>query len=274
MKKADNRAFLAYLKRNEIANYYTLERIVNAGQNGYGIKKTDFLTVNGFPSSDYIELCENIFGELTVYIHTENAAFMSAAFAKIKTDSKKYKRLMFGVSDDSVFETAVFKKYFTLTDLYGAEYGDFAFLGDKRTFSFVTPEIVTVDYIENPKTFETKFDNEIWDGLQKMIDLGKESDLLTLIYWDGVLCGYLYATNLYEKYYDVSNVFVLPEYRGKGLGTYAAQFFMKYCFIKGFTPHYGTAVSAYSETVAKNAGFTETGRTHYAVAEVNGTSKS
>lgn len=221
MKKADNRAMLNFLKRNEAKNYYTLERIANAGSSGYGIKRVEFLTENGFPSEDYIELCENIAGELTV--------------------SKSY----------------------------NAEFGVFAFLGDKRTFSFVTPECVTPEYITNPKTLKLKFDNAVWDDLQTQIDLGRESDLLTLVYWEGALCGYLLANNSYENYYDVSNVFVLPEYRGKGIGIYVTQFFMKYCFRMGFVPHYGTAVSSYSERVAKRAGFTETGRTHYASVKPN-----
>ena len=269
MKKADNRAMLAVLKRNEAKNYYTLERIVNAGESGYGIKKTEFFTANGFPSEDYIELCENIAGELTVYVHTANAGLISAVLAKVKTESKKYKGFMIGVSEPAFFDTLVFKKYFTVTESYNAEFGVFAYLGDKRTFSFVTPECVTPEYITNPKTLKLKFDNAVWDDLQTQIDLGKESDLLTLVYWEGALCGYLLANNSYENYYDVSNVFVLPEYRGKGIGIYVTQFFMKYCFRMGFVPHYGTAVSAVSERVAKRAGFTETGRTHYAAVKPN-----
>ena len=260
---------LNFLKRNEAKNYYTLERIVNAGESGYGIKRVEFLTENGFPSEDYIELCENIAGELTVYINTAKASLLSPALAKVKNDAKKYKSLMFGVDDTVFFESDVFKKYFTVSKSYNAEFGVFAFLGDKRTFSFVTPECVTPEYIPNPKTLKLKFDNAVWDDLQTQIDLGKESDLLTLVYWEGALCGYLLANNSYENYYDVSNVFVLPEYRGKDIGTYVTQFFMKYCFRMGFVPHYGTAVSSYSERVAKRAGFTETGRTHYASVKPN-----
>ncbi len=67
----------------------------------------------------------------------------------------------------------------------------------------------------------------------------------------------------YGNIYNIGNVFVHSNYRGKGYGQILTTAFANECYKNGFIPYYGTAVSKYSETVALNCGFSEILRHHY-----------
>lgn len=126
------------------------------------------------------------------------------------------------------------------------------------------PKSVSVSFYHpnEAKEFEA-YDNDRWQGLDCMVKNGQDSDILLIIRENNTVCGYLYANITYKNIYDISNVFVLPEYRGKRYGTILTAEYAKYCYNNALIPHYGTAVSKYSEKVAKNCGFSETCRTHY-----------
>lgn len=75
--------------------------------------------------------------------------------------------------------------------------------------------------------------------------------------------GYLLANNSYKNVYDISNVFVKKNLE-KYFGVLLAVFYANYCYDNQLLPHYGTAVSKYSEQVALKSGFSEISRTHFA----------
>lgn len=128
---------------------------------------------------------------------------------------------------------------------------------------FDIPENITIQ-LENDFSKYSDYDDENWDGLESLIKYKSETDKLFVIKENNVFCGYLMANNSYKNIYDVANVFVNEKYRGKNYGSYLTSTFTKHCYENNLIPHYGTAISKYSEAVAKKCGFKESYRQHYA----------
>lgn len=263
MKKADNKMFLEFLEKDIIKNFYLCDNIVNSGKDGYAIKSVEIYTTDGTPNNNYVVLTENIFNELIIEVKTNNEALISDIFSHIKKISKTYKKLRIGANSLEFFESAIFKKYFKLQKTYYANFGVFAHFSSDDIIELDIPENVTIQ-LENDFSKYSDYDDETWDGLESLIKYRNENDKLFVIKENDEFCGYLMANNSYKNIYDVANVFVSEKYRGKNYGSYLTSTFTKHCYENNLIPHYGTAISEYSEAVAKKCGFKESYRQHYA----------
>ena len=266
MKKVNNQEFLEFLEKNIIKNFYLCDNIVNSGKDGYAIKSVEIYTTDGTPSDDYVVLTENIFDELIIEVKTSNEILISDIFSHIKKVAKKYKKLRIGANDTDFFSSAIFKKYFKLQKTYYADFGVFAHFSKNDLIDFDIPQNVTIQ-LENDFSKYSNCDDENWDGLESLIKYKNETDKLFVIKENNEFCGYLMANNSYKNIYDIANVFVSEKYRGKNYGAYLTSYFAKYCYENNLIPHYGTAISKYSEAVAKKCGFKESYRQHYADAK-------
>nr|AMP50894.1 hypothetical protein [uncultured bacterium] len=269
MIEVDNKEFLVFFEKDIVKNFYVCDNIANAGRDGYGIKNIKFFTDDGRPSDSYVSLCENVWSELTVSFFTTDFNLLEDAFREVLKTFKNYSVVRFGVNALDFFNMDEFKQYFNITASYETEYGVFASLSSDTIPQISYPsqiEIKIQDKLKNSAYAE--FSDKKWDGLASQIKYGNDNDLLFLLFEGEQLCGYLFANNTYKNIYDISNVFVSKKKRGNGYGRYLTVFFADYCYKNGFIPHYGTAVSSYSEKVALSSGFEEISRTHYASVEV------
>ena len=263
MKKVDNKIFLEFLEKDIIKNFYLCDNIVNSGKDGYAIKSVEIYTTDGTPSDDYVVLTENIFNELIIEVKTNDEALISAIFSHIKKIAKTYKKLRIGANSLEFFESTIFKKYFKLQKTYYADFGVFAHFSSADMVEFDIPQNIIVP-LENDFSKYSDYDDENWDGLESLIKYKNETDKFFVIKENDEFCGYLMANNSYKNIYDIANVFVSEKYRGKNYGSYLTSTFTKHCYENNLIPHYGTAISEYSEAVAKKCGFKESYRQHYA----------
>ncbi len=263
MKKVDNKIFLEFLENDIIKNFYLCDNIVNSGKDGYAIKSIEIYTIDGTPNNDYIVLTENIFNELIIEVKTTDEALISDIFSHIKKISKTYKKLRIGANSLEFFNSAIFKKYFKLQKTYYADFGVFAHLSKNDLVEFDIPENISIQ-LEDDFSKYSDYDDDNWDGLESLIKYKNETDKFFVIKENDEFCGYLMANSSYKNIYDIANVFVSEKYRGKNYGAYLTSCFAKYCYENNLVPHYGTAISEYSEAVAKKCGFKESYRQHYA----------
>ncbi len=266
MKQVENDEFLLFLENELIKNFYVSENIVNAGKQGHGVKQICFYTVDGKPSNSYVSFCENVFNELIVAFYTTDEALIKDVFAEIKRIKSKYKKIRLGFAENDFCKSDLFKRYFKVTNLYKAEYPVFACFNKSDVPCNELPVSIKIITVKNPEKSEyASYSDEKWDGLAAQIACGlcRDNDLLFVICENEAVCGYLLANNTYKNIYDISNVFVSEENRGNNYGKYLTVYYANYCFDNGFIPHYGSAVSVYSENVARKSGFNELGRMHY-----------
>ena len=269
MIKADNTSFLKFLENESIIkNFYTCEIIVNAGGPGYAIKSISFFTADGAPSNSYVSFSENIYNDLIVEFKTKDPDLISAALCETKTIAGSYENIRFGAASREFYEAPVFKKLFKVKKTFFAEYGVFAQFSKSDLPQITVPGNVTAELVSNTeKAVYAAYDDTIWDGLPSVIQYGNDTDKLFILKENGIICGYLMANSSYKNVYDIANVFVAEAYRGKNYGTILAVTFASHCYANGLIPHYGTAVSKYSEAVALKSGFKEAYRQYYVDAK-------
>lgn len=266
MYKTDNEKMLElFQSNNEIRFFYTCCDIVNAGKERYGVKKVEFYTPEkNKPDFEYVEFIDNIFNMLFVSINTTSNNLIEFACEKITKIYNLYDTVQIGVNDINLIENDTILKYFNISEVNKSEYGVYALLSNNNLLPLSIPDkieiaLASLEQIEKAK----KLDNEEWDALPSMLNNKQESDLLILLHDDNVLSGYLYATCRYKNFYDIANVFVHESYRGNGFGTLLTVYYANYCLNNGFIPHYGSAISKYSENIALKSGFEETSRSHF-----------
>lgn len=264
MLKCGNKEILAFFEKDHLRNFYNCDNIVNAGKKGYAIKNIHFYTADGKPSDDYISFCENVFDELVVTIHTNNEQLINQALKEAAKIFNNYSVVRLGTADQNFFESKIFKAKFSVSKVYFAEYGVFACLSPRNLPKISFPKNVCIKIFSDLKKTEyLNYSDEEWDGLGSQIKYSNSNDKLFLITHNGVLSGYLLANNSYKNVYDISNVFVKEEFRGNNFGVFLTVFYANYCYDNQLLPHYGTAVSKYSEQVALKSGFSEISRTHF-----------
>ncbi len=267
MKQVKNENFLLFSEKELIKNFYISENIVNAGKQGHGVKQISFYTSDGNPSDSFVSFSENVFNELIVAFYTTDEALIKDAFSEIKRIKGRYKKVRLGFSESDFCKSDLFKSYFKVTGMYKAEYPVFACFDRADVQCEEIPESIKITTVKKPKNSEfASYGDDEWDGLASQLSCGlcNEKDLLFVLCENESVCGYLLANNTYRNIYDISNVFVAEKYRGNNYGKYLTVFYANYCFENGFIPHYGSAVSVYSENVARKSGFKESGRMHYA----------
>lgn len=265
MLKCDNKEILAFFEKDLLRNFYNCDNIVNVGKKGYGIKNIHFCTTDGKPSDDYVLFCVNVFDELVVTIHTHNEQLINQAMEEAVKIFNDYSAVRLATYDQKFFESKLFKDKFSVSKVYFAEYGVFACLSRRYLPKISFPENICIKVFSDLKKTEyLDYSDDEWDGLALQIKYSNFNDRLFLIYHSGVLAGYLLANNSYKKVYDISNIFVKEEFRGNNFGVFLTVFYANYCYDNLLLPHYGTAVSKYSEQVALKSGFSEVSRTHFA----------
>lgn len=269
MVQVDNSTFLGFFESDVIRNFYICDNIVNAGGPGYAIKSICFYTADGMPNIEYVSFCENIFDELIVEIRTSDEHLLSEAFAEIKRQRKKYKTTRIGSESQEPFNSNLFKKNFKIVKDYIAEHGVFAQFSRNAITTIDMPVNVSMQLVANEaKADYSDFDDDEWDGLASLVKYGNDKDLIFVIKEKDTVCGYIIANSSYKNIYDIANVFVAKKFRGKDYGRFLTVHFSEYCYDNNFIPHYGTAVSMYSETVAIKSGYVEVGRKHYVDVKV------
>lgn len=154
-------------------------------------------------------------------------------------------------------------KYFNINikDTYETEYGVFALLSEQKLPELIISDDVSIVIASSEDEQKIKkFDNKEWGYLPAQLAHKKDSDLIFLLYYHNQPAGYLHANINYKNIYDISNVFVHQNFRGNRFGSLLTIYYAHYCLDNGFIPHYGSAISKYSENVAIQSGFEETSR--------------
>ena len=269
MIKVDNSSFLKFLENESvIRNCYTCDNIANAGKPGYAIKSISFYTADGTPSNSYVSFCENIYDEIIIEVKTNDRELIRSALRESRNISKKYKKIRFDANSRDFFESPDFKKYFIAAKSFRAEYGVYAQFSKSDVPAISVPDNVSIGLAAGTeKAVYADYDDDLWDGLPSMIRYGNDTDMFFVLKENGEVCGYLMANNSYKNIYDIANVFVSENHRGKNFGTFLTVTFASFCYDNGLIPHYGTAVSEYSEAVALKSGFEEVYRQHFADAK-------
>lgn len=268
MIKVDNKRFLRYFEKDTdtlLKNFYSCDNILNAGNKGHGVKSIRFYSNDGNPSGSFVSFCENIWNEIIINIVTNDVPLITDAFLEIKNTAKNYSSIIIGAKSSDLFNSGLFKSFFTNTRKSKDEYGVYACFSKDNIPVISYPAHINIKIITHLKKPEfSEYDDKQWDGLSSQIKFGKDNDLLFVLYDANTPCGYLLANSNYKNIYDVSNIFVCKSHRGNNYGMYLTVCFANYCYNNELLPHYGTAVSKYSERVALKSGFEETNRTHYA----------
>jgi hypothetical protein len=265
MYKIDNDEMLKFFQaNNEIRFFYTCCDIVNAGKEKYGIKRIEFYTSEeNKPDFEYIEFIENLFSELIIYIKTTSASLIEAACKKIKEVYNLYNTIRVGTPHIDLMKNDIISNYFNVSD-NTSEYSVHALLSDKnlpilKMLDNIEITLASSEQIEPLKNLN----NDEWDRLPQSLRHMEQSELLFLLYDNKIFAVYLQANTLYKNFYDIANVFVHQNFRGNGYGILLTVYYANYCLNNGFIPHYGSAISKYSENVALKSGFEETSRSHY-----------
>ena len=262
MIRVENQTFLNFLENDIICNFYTCDNIVNCGAEGYAIKSVEIFTTDGKPSSDNVILTENIFNELIIEFRTNNEILINEILSFVKKKSKSYQNIRVGANTLEFFNSTIFKKYLKVQKTYYADFGVFAHFSKDDLIEFKLPAHVSIE-LESDMCKYAHYEDEQWDGLESLIKYGNSTDKLFVIKENDVFCGYLMSNNSYKNIYDIANVFIAEDFRGKNYGAFLTSAFVKHCYDNNSIPHYGTAVSKYSENVAKKCGFRESYRQHY-----------
>ena len=150
---------------------------------------------------------------------------------KIWCDYELYTEVQIAVSDISLAEHPFITEKFIVKDTLNEDYGIYALLDKSKLINIPLPEGAEINY-----SYE-------------------ENKLKAVLTENNEVVGYIDFVNKYKNYFEIDWLFVKPEHRGKRYGTFLTASFSQYCIDNGFIPHYGTAISIYSENVALNCGF-------------------
>ncbi len=104
----------------------------------------------------------------------------------------------------------------------------------------------------------TSLDREEWGPFPDEIgEFGEHDRLWLACAADGALGGYLWATEAGRAYYDIVNVYVRPDLRGRTLGKALVGRYDEEALLRGRLAYYGYAVTRESAFLAQSLGFRE-----------------
>ena len=112
----------------------------------------------------------------------------------------------------------------------------------------------------DPADFEelTALERTDWGSFPDEIgEFGAHDRLWLACAADGILGGYLWATEAGRAYYDIVNVFVRRDLRGIGLGKALVSRYAAEAMLRGRRAYYGYAVTRESAAIARSLGFRE-----------------
>ncbi len=270
MNKVNNNEFLMFFEETDLIKYYyDCMNIANAGQSKTAVKSMEYYTFDGLPSESFVSLCENIFEEIIIEINTEDTALINDILSYVKGIAKNYKKIRIGALNPEFYASDVLKKYFKVQKTYSENYGVYAQYSENDVPETETSDNVHIDLVgKKEKEQFLSFDDDEWDGLSSIVKFSMQDEngkeIFFIIKENDTVCGYIIGDCAARNVYDIGNVFVHEKYRGKGYGKLLTVAFSKECYKRNCIPHYGTAVSKYSEVVAVKSGFTEVSRHYYA----------
>ncbi len=270
MKKVSNGKFLKFFEETDLIKYYyDCMNIENAGQSKTAVKSMAYYTPDGLPSESFISLCENVFEEIIVEINTGDTTLIKDVLSYIKSIAKNYKKIRIGALYPDFYNSDILKKFFKVLKTYNENYGVYAQYSKEDVPKAEIPENVHINLVSNEEKEKfLSFDDDEWDGLSSIVEFSMQDEsnkeIFFIIKENDTICGYIIGDCASRNVYDIGNVFVHKKYRGKGYGKLLTVAFSNECYKRNGIPHYGTAVSKYSEAVAVKSGFTEVSRHYYA----------
>lgn len=94
-------------------------------------------------------------------------------------------------------------------------------------------------------------------SLRQIFDLfvGENQGVIFAYVLDNQIVGYLTAVPSFDDVWDTDFVYVLPEYRGRNIGTELARAYAGDRCSQGFRAYWSNAFNEYSEAIAVKAGF-------------------
>ena len=202
-------------------------------------------------------------------INSDDVSLLQDVLCYVKKEAKKYKKVRIGALYADFYNSDVLKKYFKVQKTYSENYGVYGQYSKDEVPETEIPDSVELHLVsDDEKEPFLSFDEDEWDGLSSIVEYslqdGHEKEIFFIIKENDTICGYIIGDCAAKNVYDVGNVFVHEKYRGKGYGQLLTVAFSGECYKRNAIPHYGTAVSKYSEAVAEKSGFTEVGRHYYA----------
>ena len=255
-------------ENGEVRNFANCFDIVYAGTEHSAYKKVEFYTKEkDKPDLEYIKFGDR-FDVLSVRINTMCDVFIEAACKKILEICDLYEATEICMPTIDLSKIDIILKYFDIPDIYEVEWGCYALLSNDKLPPLNLPANVAISLATSEQIEKIKsLDNDEWeilpDRCKKKIYNISGDRLLILLHRNDILAGYIEAICTYKNYYNICNVFVHEDFRGNNFGSLMTIYYANYCLDNGFIPHYGDAMSKYSENVAIKSGFEETARYHF-----------
>ena len=200
----------------------------------------------------FIELIEDS-GVLKVYINTD---CIEAACEKIREVHHLYDIVEICLPSADLRKIEVIRKYFNISYDYSCHWNNYALLSKDKLPPVNTNVNAEITVADSDQIEQIKEMNDTeWEFLPERMRKKRQSDLLFLVYQNNTLSGYLDAVRHYKNYYNIRNIFVHEDFRGNNFGSFLTIYYADYCLKNGYIPHYGAAVTEYSEAVAIKSGF-------------------
>jgi hypothetical protein len=200
--------------------------------------------------NNFIEMYEDS-GILKVNINTD---IIEPVCEKIREVYHLYDGVEICLPSVDLEKIAAIRKYFNISDTFDCHWNDYALLSKEKLPPVNIDNKIIVAKSEELTQIKN-LDNDEWEFLPDRVGKFRQTTLLFLLYENNVLAGYLEAVRHYKNYYNIRNVFVHENYRGNNFGSRLAVYYAVYCLRNNFIPHYGSAMTEYSEAVAIKSGF-------------------
>jgi hypothetical protein len=260
MYRIDNGEMLKFFQSNEEIRFFSACcNIVYADEN-----KVEFYAAEeNKPDFEYVQFYEDS-TVLKVYMNTKSRNLIEMACNKITEIYSFYGAVEVCLPDIDLAKINIIRKYFNISDICDCGWGDYALLSNEKLPLLHIPDKVEISPASLEQTEKIKnSDNDEWEMLPKRLHNIRCSDLLILLHKENILAGYLDAVKPYKNYYNIRNIFVHEDFRGNNFGSLLTIYYANHCIDNEFIPHYGAAMSKYSENVALKSGFEETMHYHF-----------
>lgn len=193
-----------------------------------------------------------------MYLEVKNDDNMAAAYDLFREWSHDAKEYRFSTNSPDLFLNPCFSSLFGKYEYTRSEqYGMFGDVDIKEPDSHI--RVIGIDDAAAVGAFDEE-EKEYTADLKNLFEFTvrqPDPNSKTYAYFDddGSIAGYLGTNTFDDRYWDIANIYVRRERRGRGIATAMAKHFAHDVISRGKFASYGTAVNESSKHVATASGF-------------------